>query len=346
MPRSIAVAVAALLLAGMAALAAPAASAAPVFPTGLRVGLETPPGLVVSHRFPGFEDPDHKVSVAIFELPGQAYDQIMQAGFDKQTQGMTNVTKSDFAIAGGSGYLVTGESKVNDQGEHRWFLMAKPKAGSRQGLGLDRLVRVDVPDSAREVYSDAVVRKMLASVDFRPIPTKELLGLLPFKLDNLAGFRVARVLPGGAILTDGPSDEIGSAKQPYVIVSVGRGGPGDPALRGNFRPRHAAQRPLERTHRDLVRHHPYRPLARLRAARQGAGPDRRGRHRGAMAALRHRRLHAHHRRRADDQLGQGVQPLPRRARRRRLALNFPRTWRGTSAIAFFAWRAANSAHSR
>ena len=233
MPRSIAAAIAALLVAVMAALAAPAASAAPVFPTGLRVGLETPPGLVVSRRLPGFEDPDHKVVVAIFELPGIAYEQIMRAGFDKQTHGMTDVTKSDFTTAGGTGYLVTGETKVNDQGQHRWFLMARPN-GSGKGTPVTGLVRVDVPDTARQVYSDAVVRKMLASVDFRPTPTQELLGLLPFKLDNLADFRVARVLPGGAILTDGPSDEIGKAKQPYIIVSVGRGGPSDPALRGNF----------------------------------------------------------------------------------------------------------------
>ena len=83
-----------------------------MFPTGLRVGLEPPPGLVPSHRFPGFEDPGHHVLVAIFELPGQAYDQLMQAGFEKQTQGMTNVSKADFAVAGGSGYLVGGESTV------------------------------------------------------------------------------------------------------------------------------------------------------------------------------------------------------------------------------------------
>ena len=234
MPRSIAAAVAALLLVAMAAIATPDASAAPVYPTGLRIGMETPPGLVVSHRIPGFEDPDHKVLVAIFELPGLAYDQIMQAGFDKQTQGMTNVTKSDFTIAGGSGYLVTGEAMVNLELEHRWFLIAKPKAGAGKGAALTGLVRVDVPDAALQVYSDAVVRKMLASVDFRPTPTKELLGLLPFKLDDLAGFRLARVLPGGAILTDGPSDEIGNAKQPYLIVSVGRGGPDDPALRETF----------------------------------------------------------------------------------------------------------------
>ena len=224
---------AAFLLVAMAALAVSTASAAPVFPTGLRVGLEPPPGLVVSHRFPGFEDPEQRVVVAVFELRGQAFDQLMQAGFDKQTQGMTNVGKVDFAVAGGSGYLISGETKVKDHDLHRWFLLAKPK-GTDKGSALTSLVRVDVPDTARQVYSDAVVRSMLASIDFRPTPTKELLGLLPFELKDLAGFRVARVVPGGAILTDGPSNEVGSAKQPYVIASVGRGGPRDTALRGNF----------------------------------------------------------------------------------------------------------------
>lgn len=223
------------LLAALAALSliAPAASAAAVFPTGLRIGLEPPPGLAVSHRMPGFEDPEHRVAVAIFQLPGQAYDALLKAGFDRETQGMTNVGKADFAIAGGTAYLITGAVKVNGHGEHRWFLLAKPKPGD-EGQGVTCLIRVDVPDSARAVYSDAVMRKMLASVDFRPTPTQELLGLLPFKLGDLAGFRIAGVLPGGAVLTAGPKDEIGSAKQPYLIVAVGRGGPSDPALRDNF----------------------------------------------------------------------------------------------------------------
>jgi len=216
-------------------LAAPA-GAAPEFPTGLRVGLELPSGLVKSRRFPGFEDPARHVLVAIFELPGVAYDQLMQAGFDKHTQSMTNVSKADFAIAGGEGYLVRGETKVNDQNARRWFLLAKPKGGGDKAKGptVSSLIRVDVPDEARDIYSDAVVRKMLASVDFRPPPIQEQLGLLPFEIKDLAGFRVAKVVPGGAVLTDGPSDELGKAKQPYLIISIGRGGPRDEELRGNF----------------------------------------------------------------------------------------------------------------
>jgi hypothetical protein len=225
--------VAALLFAALAAFAVPAASAAPVFLTGLRVGLEPPPGLVASHRFPGFEDPAHRVLVAIFELPAQAYDKIIQADLDKKTHGLTDISRADFAVAGGTGYLVSGEAKVNDHGARRWLLLAKSKGGDK-GPALAALIRVDVPDDARTVYSDAVVRKMLASVDFRAPPTKELLGLLPFKLEDIAGFRIAHVVPGGAVLTDGPSNEFAKAKQPYLIVSVGRGGPSDPTLRGTF----------------------------------------------------------------------------------------------------------------
>ena len=86
------------------------------------------------------------------------------------------------------------------------------------------LINVEVPESARAVYSDAVIRQALASVTFRPMPIQEQLGLLPFKLGQLAGFRVMQVLAqGGVILTEGPTDDL--SKQPYVIVSVGQGSP-------------------------------------------------------------------------------------------------------------------------
>ena len=92
---------------------------------------------------------------------------------------------------------------------------------------------MEVPETARAVYPDAVIRKALASVTFRPTPLEEQLGLLPFKLNELAGFRVMQALPeGGVILTDGPTDDI--SKQPYMIVSIGRGSPVEPGERGRF----------------------------------------------------------------------------------------------------------------
>ena len=79
------------------------------------------------------------------------------------------------------------------------------------------LIKVDVPDAALAVYSDAAIRQALASVTFRPTPIQEQLGLLPFKVSELAGFRVMKVLAaGGVIMTEGPNDDIGN--QPYMIV--------------------------------------------------------------------------------------------------------------------------------
>jgi len=214
------------------AFAAPA-GADPVFPTGLRVGLELPPGLTKSHRIPGFEDPAHHVVVAIFVFPGVAYDQLKGAGFQKETQSMTDVSKADFKVAGGPGFLVSGGITVKGRKERRWFLLAKPEDAAKGGP-LTAVIRVDVPDEARSVYSDAAVQKMLVSTVFRPTPTQELLGMLPFKIGNLAGFQVAHIMPVGAILTDGPADQAGKIGPPYMIVAVGRGVPSDSGLQGKF----------------------------------------------------------------------------------------------------------------
>ena len=100
-----------------------------------------------------------------------------------------------------------------------------------------------MPEAARAIYTDAVIRKALASVTFRPAPLQEQLGLLPFKLNDMAGFRVMQALPGGGlILTDGPANDIN--QQPYMIISVGPGAPSEPAERGKFARELLAAAPL------------------------------------------------------------------------------------------------------
>ena len=90
---------------------------------------------------------------------------------------------------------------------------------------LTMLVNVEVPESALSVYSDAVVRKALASVTLRPAPIQEQLGMLPFKIDDLSlafkSCRLCRQAP--VILAEDPSDS--NERQPFMIVSVDRGGP-------------------------------------------------------------------------------------------------------------------------
>ncbi len=205
------------------------ATAAPVFPPGLRIGLEPAPGLTLSHRFPGFEDPERHVAVAILDLPGAAYSGLMRSAVAKDQAGMTDVKRESFMFASGVGELVTGDAQDNGKSVHRWFLVASAAAVAVPNL--TALIRVEIPEAARATYTDAVVRRMLASVTFRQVPLQEMLGMLPFKLTDMAGFRVVRVSRDGVVVADAENE---SAGKPYAIISVGRGAPDDPADRGRF----------------------------------------------------------------------------------------------------------------
>jgi hypothetical protein len=231
MPRRLLTYLVAVMLVIGAALAvlSPALSAEPVFPPGLRIGLEPPGDLKPSTRFPGFEDIDRKVGVTIFDLPASAYAELARAAKSNEQRGLSNVKREDFSFRAGSGLLVTGRGQINDVTLHKWLLLATAAADK----DLTVLINVEVPETARAVYSDAVIRQLLASVTYRPMPIQEQLGLLPFKLGQLAGFRVLKVLAqGSVILTEGPTDDL--SKQPYVIVSIGQGSPEAPDDRARF----------------------------------------------------------------------------------------------------------------
>jgi len=65
------------------------------------------------------------------------------------------------------------------------------------------------------------------------MPIEEQLGLLPFKLGDLSGFQVKQVSPnGGVILADNQTDN--NEHQPFMIVSIERGGPPEAADRALF----------------------------------------------------------------------------------------------------------------
>jgi len=214
------------LLAAFCALATLApATAAPVYPPGLRVGLEPAAGLKPARGFPGFADAERQVAVTIFELPAAAYDQITRTAFAMPERGFTEVGREAFPFAGGLGFLIDGHARKDGADRRIWFLVAHPVAGEARDLAA--LIRVEVPAPARAAYSEAVVRKMLASVTFRPEPVEERLDLLPFRLTDLAGFQVSKVLSSGVVvLTEGPSDSL--AGQPYAVVSIARGAPDNP----------------------------------------------------------------------------------------------------------------------
>ena len=208
---------------------APAFAADVVFPLGVRVGLELPGDLKLSTRFPGFEDIDRNVSVTIFDLPAAAYPELERAAESKIQPNLTNPKREDFTFRSGVGKLISAQGQGPDFKTHRWTLVAAAAADKNLAM----VINVDVPDAALAVYSDVVIRKALATVTFRPTPIQEQLDLLPFKVGELAGFRVVKALPpGSVIMTDGPSDEI--IKQSFIVVSIGQGAPDQPDDRAKF----------------------------------------------------------------------------------------------------------------
>jgi hypothetical protein len=216
-------------LAIFAAALMPALAADVVFPPGSRIGLEPAGDLKPSKNFSGFEDADRKVAIVIFDLPAAALPELERVAESKLNLTVTPKKQEDFSLKGGTGKLLSANAQGPDFKLNRWILVAAAPLDK----DLATLIGVDVPNEALAVYSDAVVRKMLASVTFRPAPIQEQLGLLPFKVTQLAGFRVSKVLPPGVVMmTEGPSDEI--VKQPFVIVSFGQGAPEKPDDRARF----------------------------------------------------------------------------------------------------------------
>lgn len=219
----------ALSLTALSALSAVPASAAVAFPPALRVGLEPQGGLEVSKRFPGFEDDAHKVSVTILELPGRAYEELQRSVFNPQQSGLAQIKRESFPFASGIGFLISGAGEDNGIKLQKWFLLASGANGEDMAV----LVSVQVPEAARAIYTDELVRKILASMTFRPAPIDEQLAMMPFKINDMAGFRVLQVLPqGGVVLADGPSDDM--SKTTYAVVSVGAPAPEEPDERARF----------------------------------------------------------------------------------------------------------------
>lgn len=201
------------------------------FPPGLRIGLDPPGDMKLSTRLPGFEDPERNAVIAILDLPASAYRDLENSAFSLTQQGLDQLKRESFPFENGIGFLISGVAQQNGAKVHRWSLLAM--AIGQSVPDLTTLVNVEVPESALSVYSDAVVRKALASVTFRPTPITEQLGLLPFKLGDLSGFEVMQVMPAGTvILADGPPDN--NERKPFMIVSIDRGGPPEAADRAQF----------------------------------------------------------------------------------------------------------------
>ena len=95
---------------------------------------------------------------------------------------------------------------------------------------LTALVTVQVPESANASYPDAAVRAALASLAVRPpVPIEEQLSLLPFKVGDLAGFRIGGMMPGRAVMLSDAAADARSSAEPHIVVAIAPGGPRKPA---------------------------------------------------------------------------------------------------------------------
>src|SRR5262249_29459443 len=113
----------------------------------------------------------------------------------------------------------------------KWILVAAFPA-------LTALVTVQVPDAAKPQYPDAAIRAALASLAVRDtVPDEEQLGLLPFKVGELAGFRISGIMPGRAVMLGdgaGRPGAPGAATEPHILVAIAPGGPAQASERDAF----------------------------------------------------------------------------------------------------------------
>jgi hypothetical protein len=221
-----------LFLLGLALVPARAAEA--VYPAGSRIGLAPPPGLSQSRNFFGFEDPDSNVAIMLVALPAEAYAELDKSidADSLRRQGLTLETREAMPLSAGKGFLVVGHQELEKGGLRKWFLVTAWPT-------LTALVTVQVPDAARERYPDAAIRAALTTLAVRTsVPVEEQLGMVPFKVGDLAGFRVAGVIPGRAVmLGDGPASPAApppASIEPHILVAIAPGGPAQSSERDVF----------------------------------------------------------------------------------------------------------------
>jgi len=206
------------MLVVLLALAAPARADDVVYPPGSRIGLVPPPGLHVSTSFPGFEDREKNVALLLGALPAEAYPEFERSdsadGLKKL--GATLEKRETLMLPTGKALLVIGRQEK----QSTWMLVASTH-------DLTVMVTVRIPDTSKDAYPDSALRAAFASLAVRPeVPIEEQLGLLPFKLGALAGFKIGGVLPGrGVLLTDAAAPAASRAVEPHIIVAVMPGAP-------------------------------------------------------------------------------------------------------------------------
>jgi hypothetical protein len=213
-------------------LAAPAYAADPVFPTASRVGLTVPAGFTPSKRFLGFENPQASALIAISELPADAYADIEKGFSDDaalKSRGWTVQVREPLTFKNGKGIFIAGPQESNNQKRYESVLVANT-------AGMTALISVQMIEASHATITDAMVRDMFKSMTVREtVPEGERLAILPYKIGDLAKFRIVRsAAQGVALLTDGPKDEVVAVEQPFLLIGVAPGAAPKPEERDAY----------------------------------------------------------------------------------------------------------------
>ena len=215
----------------LAALTFAAAAADAVYPLASQIGMVPPRGLKASTSFAGFEDTENNVFVRLVPLPGKAHAEIEKTltGDALRKQGMTVEKRESVTLGKGKALLLIARQEANAVRLRKYLLIAP--------FGeITAMISFEVPNKAAARYPEAAIRSALLSVAVRDkVPDEEKLELLPFRVGDLSGLRLVRVLPGLALqLTDGPQDALEAYDQPHVVISAAAGGPAQVRDRDHF----------------------------------------------------------------------------------------------------------------
>lgn len=211
---------------------APAYAADPVFPTASRIGLAAPAGFTPSTRFAGFENAQASALITLAELPADAYPDV-EKGFNNdealKSRGWTIKVREPLTFKDGKGFFVAGPQE--SQGQKRYEAVMVANTG-----GITSLVSVQMIEASAAVITDAMLRDTFKTLTVRAsVPESERLAVLPYKIGNLAKFRLVRSAPQGvALLTDGPKDEAVAVEQPFLLIALAPGAAPKPDDRDAF----------------------------------------------------------------------------------------------------------------
>jgi hypothetical protein len=208
--------------------AGPAQAADPVVPPGARVGLVPLVGLVRAKTFIGFETEDQNVKVIVADLPPDAYNEVVNA-FKTNPGGVGGVKSESLETGAGLGYYTVENAKAGTTNVRRYSMILP-------GMGFSGYIAVQVPENAWKIYSDDAVRQMFATAVVRKeVPADEQLGLLPFKVNDLAEFKNVRTLqPGAAVIVADGDETTGFELAPFMIIGMIGQTAATPDDRGRF----------------------------------------------------------------------------------------------------------------